>query len=58
MKLKGPKPPANTQDPMSVQHNHSGSVLKSSGTAQGTAWERSQATEGGHFHAQLEWQHI
>lgn len=44
------------QDPVSVQHNHSRSALKSSGTAQRTAWERSQAFEGGHFDAQQEWQ--
>lgn len=57
-KLKGPKPLADMQDPMSVQHNHSGSALKSSGTAQGTAWEMSQATEGDRLHAQQERQRI
>lgn len=55
-KLKDPKAPTNMQDKMTVQHSYPASAFKSSATAQGTAWERSQATEGGRFHAQQEWQ--
>lgn len=58
MKLRGPKPPANMHDPMSEQHSHSASALQPSGAARGAAWQRSRATNGTHFRAQQEWQHI
>lgn len=49
MKLKRSNPSPNMRNPVCVQYNRSRSALKSSGTAQRTAWDRSQAAEGGSF---------